>query len=78
MSDTPPKAAGTADELGYDRAMDAKPLGFEHLDVDAFADGIIAHRQGIQFHENPRRETYRSLWRLSWDYGWNQRALRQP
>lgn len=48
------------------------------LDIDAFADGVVAHRDGVQFHENPHGTDAQTVRRLSWHLGWNERALRQP
>jgi hypothetical protein len=49
------------------------------MDVDAFAAGVIAHREGLGFHENPHGATSeQTVARLSWHMGWNERALRQP
>lgn len=45
------------------------------LDLDAFADGVVAHRAGLAFHMNPYG-VERTGRRLSWSYGWNERALR--
>jgi len=47
------------------------------LDIDAFADGVIAHRLGHEFHTNPYGSNTPSVPRLSWHLGWNQRALRE-
>lgn len=77
-SDAPPGAAAdVADEEGFERAMTASPLSLDHLDMDAYADGVIAHRQGVPFHGNPHLPNWRSLRRLSWGLGWNQRALQE-
>lgn len=47
------------------------------LDLDAFADGIVAHRNDLGFHECPFPD--RGSWSaLSWRIGWNERALTQP
>ena len=63
------------DEAAYVRALKANTL--RSLDLDAFADGIIAHRDGKQFHENPHGGAdVPSLNRYSWAYGWNERALK--
>ncbi len=51
--------------------------GLRDLDLDAFADGIAAHRDGRPFHDNPHGHGP-SLRRLSWHLGWNERALRIP
>ena len=48
------------------------------VDVDAFADGVIAHREGKAFHENPHGWHAMTVKRLSWSMGWNERGLRQP
>lgn len=49
------------------------------LDIDAFADGVLAHRSGAGFHENPhgRPGIDFNMPRLSWSLGWNERALRE-
>ena len=46
------------------------------LDLDAFADGIVAHRDGKAFHENPDGVKMTTR-RFSWAMGWNERALQQ-
>ena len=49
----------------------------DYLDIDAFADGILAHRAGVELHENPQYSAdVSSLRRLSWSIGWNERAER--
>jgi hypothetical protein len=45
----------------------------DYLDIDAFADGILAHRAGVELHENPHSG---DNVRLSWSIGWNERAGR--
>lgn len=42
------------------------------FDIDIYADGIIAHRDGTKVYENPYRgiDTYQYL---SWHKGWNDR-----
>jgi hypothetical protein len=50
------------------------------LDLDAFADGILAHREGLGFHQNPHQDPHGegltfTAARLSWTLGWNERAL---
>jgi hypothetical protein len=47
------------------------------VDLDALADGIVAHRRGQGFHENPDGDALTAK-RLSWSIGWNERALREP
>ena len=44
------------------------------LDIDAFADGVVSHRTGLGFHENPHRDR-NTIQRWSWSMGWNERAL---
>jgi hypothetical protein len=62
------------EEQAFERALYAKTL--RDLDIDALADGVIAHRDGKQFHENPYGGAeIASAKRLSWAYGWNERAL---
>jgi hypothetical protein len=64
-----------ADELaGYARLM-TEGAGLRDLDLDAFADGVLAHRTGIQWHENPHGPDAMTRRRLSWAMGWNERAL---
>lgn len=63
------------DRAGYTRAMTAPSMTVRALNIDCFADGVVAHRVGKEFHENPHREHFESLWRLSWAMGWNERAL---
>lgn len=64
-------------EDGYTRALSKDPLSIRDLDIDAFADGVVAHRSGVQFHENPHGTNALTLRRLSWTVGWNERGLRQ-
>lgn len=45
------------------------------LDLDAFAEGVLAHRAGKAFHENPDGAAP-TVRRLSWSIGWNERALK--
>jgi hypothetical protein len=52
-------------------------LSIRDLDLDAFADGILAHRDGHGFHENPEGAVAK-VRRLSWSLGWNERALQHP
>jgi len=47
------------------------------LDIDAFADGIIAHRANVGFRENPHGTDTLSVKRSSWSLGWSKRALSQ-
>ena len=65
----------TADE-GYDRAIRLELLTIRDLDIDAFADGVAAHRDGLAFCDNPHGADALTLPRLSWTMGWNERALR--
>jgi hypothetical protein len=61
-------------EDAFDKALRTNML--RDFDLDAFADGITAHREGRAFHENPHgRAEVQSLARLSWSYGWNERAI---
>lgn len=71
MADEP-----TVDD-GYPRALRKEVLSIRDLDIDAFADGVVGHRSGVQFHENPHGTDALTLRRLSWTMGWNERALRQ-
>jgi hypothetical protein len=45
------------------------------LDLDALADGIVAHRNGLAFHESPYSSAS-SVAGFSWRIGWNERALK--
>lgn len=70
MSDTE-----AADErAGFERLL-REGCTIRDLDLDAFADGIIAHRDGLGFHENPHTPDAMTRKRLSWSMGWNERAL---
>lgn len=70
MSDDP-----TEEEVrAYDRVLKAANTTIRDYDIDAFADGVIAHRNRVPFHENPDG-TAPTLRRLSWSLGWNERAL---
>ena len=60
---------------GYVRAIRKDNLSLRDLDIDAFAEGVLAHRGGSQFHENPHGTDALTLRRLSWSMGWNERAL---
>jgi hypothetical protein len=64
----------TSEAVRFQRLLHAAST--RDLDLDAFADGVIAHREGKGFHENPdgMAPTVR---RLSWSMGWNERALAQ-
>lgn len=55
--------------------LHADPLSMRDLDLDAFADGVVAHRAGLGFHENPHGADALTVARLSWSMGWNERAL---
>jgi hypothetical protein len=53
----------------------AKPnLTVRDIDLDAFADGVMAHRIRLPFHACPHPSN--SVAGLSWRLGWNERALR--
>lgn len=71
MSDTG-DVTGT-EVAAYERALRGK--NFRDLDIDAFADGVLAHRAGAAFHENPHGTNALTVARLSWSMGWNERAL---
>jgi hypothetical protein len=65
----------TDDErAAFARLLDRKDLTIRDLDIDALADGVMAHRAGKGFHENPLGND-RSILRYSWSFGWNERAL---
>jgi len=63
-------------EAAYLRMLHATSLSLRHLDLDAYADGIVAHRNGAEYHQNPHGGVL-TVARLSWHLGWNERALRQ-
>lgn len=71
MSDQTP-----AEEAAYVAAIRKDILSVRDLDIDAFADGVVAHRAGVEFHRNPHGTDAPTLARLSWSIGWNERALR--
>lgn len=62
-------------DAAYERAIRRELLTIRDLDIDAFADGVAAHRSGLGFHENPHGTDALTLPRLSWAMGWNERAL---
>lgn len=66
---------GDDDLAAYDRLLHKEPMSIRDLDLDAFADGIAAHRNGAGFHENPHGPNRLTVRRLSWSLGWNERAL---
>jgi hypothetical protein len=61
----------------FERVLLSRGESIADLSIDAFADGVIAHREGKEFHENPGGIAP-TLSRLSWSLGWNERALRVP
>ena len=65
------------DHAAYLRVVmdDERLTAIRDLDIDAFADGVVAHRGDLAFHQNPHKE-FASLKRLSWSIGWNERALK--
>lgn len=65
------------EEARYTRALGKSHLTMRDLNIDAFADGILAHRNGVAFHENPHGTDALTISRLSWSQGWNERALQQ-
>lgn len=66
----------TNEAIEYDRLLrQGDKLTLRDFNMDAFADGVIAHRNGKGFHENPFGANTLSVRRLSWSYGWNERAL---
>jgi hypothetical protein len=67
MDETPEELAA------YEKVLHATSI--RDFDLDAFADGIIAHREKKGFHENPYGANKLSVKRLSWHMGWNERAL---
>jgi hypothetical protein len=64
-----------AEEQAFAALLRKPTFNIRDMDIDAFADGVLAHRNGAGFHENPdgMAPTVR---RLSWSFGWNERALR--
>jgi hypothetical protein len=64
------------EEERFDALLKKPSLSVRDLDLDALADGILAHRAGLQFHENPHGQAPTAT-RLSWSIGWNERALQQ-
>jgi hypothetical protein len=63
----------SAEDAAFARALSGT---IRDLDIDAFADGVLAHRNGLAFHENPHGGAQvKTVARLSWAYGWNERAL---
>ncbi len=64
----------TDEEPAFVQALNKASLTTRDLDIDAFADGVLAHRNGAHFHENPHSDAP-TLRRLSWSMGWNERAL---
>ena len=64
-----------AGEAAYLALLMNKNASLRDLDLDALADGILAHRDGLGFHENPHRPDAMTRRRLSWAIGWNERAL---
>jgi hypothetical protein len=68
----------TEEEIAaFRRIISANPQSNRDVDLDAYADGIVAHREGRGFHENPAGPNAATPLRLSWHLGWNDRALRQ-
>lgn len=65
-----------AEEQEYVRVLNEGGPTLRNCDIDAFADGVLAHRMGEAFHQNPDGIAC-SVRRLSWAMGWNERALRQ-
>lgn len=71
-----PETSGADEaEAAYLRVLRAESLSIRDLDLDAFADGVAAHRAGNGFHENPHGTAALTPARLSWSMGWNERAL---
>jgi hypothetical protein len=55
-----------------------REVSIRDINLDAFADGVIAHRFGHGFHENPHGGADTpTVERLSWTMGWNERALQE-
>ena len=63
------------EKAAYSVLLANKQATVRDLDLDAFADGILAHRAGLGFHENPYGSDALTVRRLSWHVGWNERAL---
>lgn len=77
---TPLELSDEQEHAEYDRVVLGKEESVPSigdLSIDAFADGVVAHREGKGFHENPHGIAP-TLSRLSWSLGWNERALRVP
>lgn len=62
------------ERAAYVRLITGGGPSIRDLDIDAFADGVIAHRSGAGFHENPDGND-QTVRRFSWSMGWNERAL---
>ena len=70
--------AGSSDDetTRYERIVMGNLAALRDFDLDALAEGIIAHRNGSVFHDNPYgNAATATLARLSWAFGWNERAL---
>jgi hypothetical protein len=69
----------TESEDAFHQALNKKDeMTVRDLDLDAFADGVIAHRGRQGFHENPHGPAGTpTIERLSWAMGWNERALQK-
>jgi hypothetical protein len=77
MIEPHPDAPATAeDEDAFKRLLNKPQSSIRDLDIDAFADGVLAHRNGAGFHENPDGQVP-TVRRFSWSMGWNERALAQ-
>ena len=68
-------AVSESEERAFAAVLGKDSLTVRDLDLDAFADGILAHRNGAGFHENPHGAMAPTVRRLSWSMGWNERAL---
>lgn len=66
----------TKEQAAFERLLHKEPMSVRDLDLDAFADGVIAHRDDKPFHANPDG-TAKTVRRLSWSIGWNERALQR-
>ena len=62
-------------EAAYLSLLMNKNASIRDLDLDALADGILAHRDGVAWHKNPHGPDALTRRRLSWAIGWNERAI---
>jgi hypothetical protein len=66
----------TPAEREYVRTLHKTPMTIRDMNIDAFADGVLAHREGKAFHENPYGGAdVSTVQRLSWHTGDVARCL---